>query len=107
MSEPVKSKAIASDGGSSTYYDINLPDWLIEKILARKQDGVSYVKTEELLEVAFGNDFDFSNILKSLVRAFGAFNGAGKLGNSVHYEANKIIYSAGKIKAREDRKHAN
>lgn len=84
--------AIKSDGGSSSYYDIVLPDWLIKKITERK-----YIKTEELIEV-LGNDFDIGNILKCTIRINSLRNGKGKEGNTVTYDANKIIYSANKLK---------
>ncbi|MNL43671.1 hypothetical protein D3C87_1661950 [compost metagenome] len=96
--------AITSDGRSSTYYDIDLPDWLIARIFERFEAGRTYIKTEELIEVAFNDDFDAGNAFKSLVRLWGAFNGAGKAGNSVSYEKNKIEYSVGKLEQRYDRK---
>ena len=37
-------------------------------------------------------------MFKSLVRAYGTTQGAGKEGNDISYEMNKIIYSANKIK---------
>jgi hypothetical protein len=95
--------AIASDGRSSTYYDISLPDWLIARVLERYEDGRAYIKTEELIEVAFDDDFDAGNAFKSLVRLWGAFNGAGKAGNSLSYEKNKIEYSVGKLEQRYKR----
>jgi len=90
---------IKSDGGSSSYYDIPLPPWLIDVIVER-----GFVKTEELIEVFFRNDFDYGNLFKSLVRANQLEVGGGKEGNSVEYEMNKVIYSAGKIKAIKQRK---
>lgn len=101
--QPTKTGAIASDGGSSTYYDISVPEWLIDRILARAEEGHAYIKTEELIEVAFQSDFDAGNVFKSLVRLWGAFNGAGKAGNSVSYEKKKIEYSVGKLQQRFDR----
>lgn len=98
MASPIK-----SDGGSSTYYDIKLPGWLMAEITKRGEVGEPYIKTEELIYIALGNDFDFGNIQKSLIRAYGASNGAGKEGNDVSYEMNKIQYSADKIKQREGR----
>lgn len=97
-------KPIASDGGSSTYYDIGLPQWLVDNIVERQKEGRAYVKTEELIEVAFANDFDASNIFKSLVRAWGAFNGGGKKGNTVDYDLNKMNYSTEKLRQRAVRK---
>lgn len=101
------SKPIASDGFSSSYYDIPLPRWVVERIVERQGSGMSYIRTEELIESGFGNDFDFANAFKSLVRAWGASRGAGKAGNSVVYDLNKITYSINKIREREDRKDAS
>jgi hypothetical protein len=92
---PIKAGAIKSDGGSSSYYDIQLPTWLIDKIKER-----GYIKTEELIEV-MGSDFDLGNIIKCSVRINSLKNGVGKEGNSVEYDANKIIYSANRLKERE------
>ena len=92
-----ESGAIKSDGGSSSYYDIPLPDWLINLIVERR-----YIKTEELIEV-LGGDFDEANILKCLVRINSLRNGKGKEGNTVDYDCNKISYSANRIKEVESR----
>lgn len=105
--EAVKVKAkgpIKSDGGSSTYYDIYLPEWLMKRMVEREVDGKVYIKTEEIIECFFESDFDFSNAFKSLIRAYGAFNGGGKAGNDVSYEVKKIQYSCDKIKDRFERK---
>ena len=83
---------IKSDGKSSSYYDINLSE-KTKKFITEN----GYVKTEHLIYDIFGNDFDFGNVFKSLVRAYGITQGAGKLGNTVEYEINKVIYSANKI----------
>ena len=90
--------AIKSDGGSSKYYDIPIPDWLLDNIRDR-----GYLKTEELIEV-LGSDFDLGNIIKCAVRINSLKNGVGKEGNSVAYDANKIIYSANRLKERENNK---
>lgn len=95
---------IKSDGGSSTYYDIDIADWLLNLLNKRQKEGKCYIKTEELIECGFSSDFDAGNIFKSLVRAWGALNGAGKAGNGVDYECNKIVYSANKLKQRNQRK---
>lgn len=94
---------IKSDGGSSSYYDITLPQWLIDNIIQRLDEGSAYIKTEELTEVAFGNDFNFGTGFKSMVRAYGVTQGAGKAGNDLNYECNKVIYYANKIKERGGR----
>lgn len=95
---------IKSDGGSSSYYDIAIPSWLVAKILERAEsDEGAYIKTEELIEFVFDNDFDFGNNFKSSVRAMGKMKGAGKAGNTVGYECNKMDYSTNKIRKRDER----
>lgn len=97
--------AVKSDGGSSSYYDLELPEWVVDKILERKTaEGKFYIKTEECCEIFFGNDFDYSNQFKSSVRSYGTEQGFGKSGNDVTYEQNKIIYSANKIKELSERR---
>lgn len=93
---------IKSDGGSSSYYDIPIPDWLFDKIYERRYTENCYIKTEELIEV-MGSDFDLGNIIKCAVRINSLKNGVGKAGNDVSYDANKIIYSAGRLKERDKR----
>lgn len=93
-------KPIQSDGGSSSYYDLTIPDELLNKILERKEEGKSYIKTEEIIRYCFGNDFDKGNLFKSLVRIHSAELGFGKAGNSIEYDCNKIHYSADKIAQR-------
>lgn len=100
----LKKTPIKSDGGSSSYYDIDIPAWLLYTLNERQKEGKCYIKTEELIECGFSSDFDAGNIFKSLVRAWGALNGAGKAGNGVDYECNKIVYSANKLKQRNQRK---
>jgi hypothetical protein len=87
--------AIKSDGGSSSYYDIAIPRWLLDNIKER-----GYLKTEELIEI-LGSDFDLGNIIKCAIRINSLKNGIGKEGNDVRYDANKIIYSAGRLKERD------
>jgi len=76
-------KPIKSNGGSSAYYTLVINDQTVE--------------TEDVIRDVFANDFDFGNAFKSLVRAYGALNGAGKDGNTVDYEMNKLRYSSKKI----------
>jgi hypothetical protein len=75
---------IKSDGGSSSYYTLNINDTVVE--------------TEDIIRDVFGNDFDFGNAFKALVRAYLNTQGKGKAGNNLSYELNKIRYSLNKIK---------
>lgn len=98
------SGAVKSDGGSSSYYDIPVPNWLLDRLADREVDDSSFIKTEELIEIMFGNDFDFGNVLKCLVRLYGTTQGAGKAGNDADYEINKMVYSLNeKIRKRQHR----
>lgn len=93
-------KPIQSNGGSSSYYDLPIPEELLNKILERKVEGKAYIKTEEIIGYCFGNDFDKGNLFKSLVRIHSAELGFGKAGNSIEYDCNKIHYSTDKIAQR-------
>ena len=91
--------AIKSDGGSSSYYDIKIPKHIWKNLQIRFGDGESFIKTEEIIEM-LGSDFDIGNIIKCAVRINSLMSGAGKEGNSIEYDANKISYSAGRLKQR-------
>ena len=80
----VTNDKVTSDGGSSSYYTLDINDTVVE--------------TEDIIRDVFGNDFDFGNAFKSLVRAYLNTQGAGKAGNNLSYELNKIRYSLNKIK---------
>ena len=102
---PATTGAIKSDGGSSTYYDIAIPTSLREEMAERRnEDGLSYIKTEEIIELGLGNDFDAGNIFKCLIRMQSLKNGKGKAGNDLEYDANKVVYSAKKIAKRYSKK---
>lgn len=91
--------SVKSDGGSSSYYQLPVPENIIEKIAVNRS-----VEVEDLIEHVFGNDFDYGNILKSLVRCYKAEQGCGKEGNTLEYECNKMNYSINKIKKRNQEK---
>lgn len=88
---------IASDGGSSSYYDKEIPQWLLNRLIQRNDEGKCFIKTEELIEVLFRNDFSFGNAFKALVRADGVVTGQGKAGNTLSYETTKVQYYANRI----------
>lgn len=78
---------ITSDGGKSDYYKIALPQWLLDKQL---KDG--YIMLEDLTEVMFNNDFNYTNVFKAQKRMFELQQGKGKKGNTLEYDANKVKY---------------
>ncbi len=89
---------IKSDGGSSSYYDLPLMGDLLKEIDSRRVGDISYIKTEELIQTVFKNNFSFGTLFKSLIRAQSVVDGIGKAGNDLEYECNKIIYYANQIK---------
>lgn len=93
----MNTKKIKSDGGSSSYYDLPLSDKLVQKINQRMDMGQAFIKTEEIIQEVFGNDFSFGCLFKSTVRAKAIEDGGGKEGNDMGYEVNKITYYANKI----------
>ena len=95
---------IKSDGGSSSYYDLPVSEWLLYTLNERQKEGKCYIKTEEMISAFFGNDFSFGTLLKSLVRAWGIKIGAGKAGNDMKYETGKIRYYADKILEQNEEK---
>lgn len=98
---PATIGAIKSDGGSSTYYDIAIPNKLLTEIIERRnEDGLAYIKTEEIIELGLGNDFDFGNIFKCMIRMQSLKNGKGKAGNNLEYDAKKVEYTAKKMARR-------
>lgn len=103
VQQPKKSAgsgAVKSDGGSSSYYEIELPPELLTRALERHaQTGRCYIETEDIIRYALGNDFDRGNIFKCMVRIKSLESGKGKAGNTALYDASKIVYSAEKMKA--------
>lgn len=88
--------AIKSDGGTSRYYDIKVPEWLLEILIERNRCGECFIKTEEVNGI-LGNDFNYATIFKSMVRAISIENGVGKEGNTHDYECNKMRYYTDRV----------
>ncbi|ASU03304.1 hypothetical protein [Pseudoalteromonas phage J2-1] len=78
---------IKSDGGKSDYYKIELPQWLMDK---HSENG--FIMLEDLAEIMFENDFNFTNVFKAQKRMFELTKGQGKAGNDFEYDATKCKY---------------
>lgn len=90
LSDNVENKApssIKSDGGKSDYYKIELPQWLLDK---HSEKG--FIMLEDLAEIMFENDFNFTNVFKAQKRMFELTKGQGKAGNDFEYDATKCKY---------------
>ncbi len=96
--EPSPNK-VKSDGGKSDYYKIVLPEWVLEK---HSEKG--FIMLEDLAEVMFKNDFNFTNVFKAQKRMFELKEGGGKEGNDFDYDATKCKYYIDKQVEVESRK---
>ena len=81
---PAPTGKVTSDGGSSSYYELEVAGHKIE--------------THDIITDVFDNDFDMGNMFKAQVRIQAAINGSGKAGTSIEYDLNKIIYTCNKLK---------
>jgi hypothetical protein len=81
------SSPIKSDDGKSDYYKIELPKWLLDK---HSEKG--FIMLEDLAEIMFENDFNFTNVFKAQKRMFELTKGQGKAGNDFEYDATKCKY---------------
>lgn len=80
-------EGIASDGGKSDYYKIVLPQWLLDR-----QEEEGYIMLEDLAEIMYGNDFNYTNVFKAQKRMYEMQRGMGKKGNTLEYDATKVKY---------------
>lgn len=83
----IDKEGIASDGGKSEYYKIVLPQWLLDR---QKEEG--YIMLEDLAEIMYGNDFNYTNVFKAQKRMYEMQRGMGKKGNTLEYDATKVKY---------------
>lgn len=79
--------SVKSDGGKSSYYHIPFPEWLLKKVTSK-----GYIEIEDFAEIAYGNDFNYTNVLKAQKRMYELEQGNGKAGNDFKYDANKCHY---------------
>lgn len=85
---------VKSDGGSSSYYQLQL---LVNSNKIKELEGHDEVKVVELetgdiIRSLVDNDFDLGNIIKACRRIHQAKKGTGKAGTDVEYDCKKIEY---------------
>ena len=85
-----KKGPIKSDGGSSSYYELEIKNKAGETFKAEVGD---------VIRAMVGNDFDFGNCVKALRRMYLCTKGAGKAGVSLDYDGNKVKYFIDEILA--------
>jgi hypothetical protein len=92
---------VKSDGKSSSYYNLPFNERLTAKIKQQIEDGVPLnIETGDVIEMMFGNDFDFGNVEKALRRIYQAKLGKGKAGVDIQYDINKCHWSIDEIAAK-------
>lgn len=80
---------VKSDGGSSSYYEIEITNKHGESIM---------VEMGDIIRCAYNNDFDLGNQAKALRRIAQAMVGKGKEGVTIAYDCNKIAYFNNEVK---------
>ena len=64
-----------------------MPQWVLDK---HSEKG--FIMLEDLAEIMFENDFNFTNVFKAQKRMFELTKGQGKAGNDFEYDATKCKY---------------
>jgi hypothetical protein len=83
---------VKSDGGSSAYYEIDIPIGKVSFIhsgseqLLTEMTGYIRIEVKDVIRYALDNDFDKGNIFKALVRL------GKKDGASIVYDINKMRF---------------
>tara|TARA_R110000803_G_scaffold5230_11_gene17378 strand:- start:4257 stop:4547 length:291 start_codon:yes stop_codon:yes gene_type:complete len=89
---------VKSDGGSSSYYELPVPQYLLNKLAQQERDcEPPTMETGDVIRMLVGNDFDAGNIIKALRRIIMAKKGLGKEGTDIEYDLKKIEYFAKEI----------
>lgn len=85
-------KAFKSDGGSSDYYKIplKLPKTLYDEFGNEVTEVV--FETQDIIYAFCGGEWTLGNVMKSIRRSWLALLGGGKEGNTVDYDALKMVW---------------
>ena len=90
---------VKSDGGSSKYYELPVPQYLLNKLAKQERECEQpTMETGDVIKMLVDNDFDAGNIMKALRRIIMAKKGAGKVGTEIEYDLNKIAYFTAEIR---------
>lgn len=76
-----KDKSPQTDGGSASYYQFEIPQWMLDS-----WNKTGKIEVRHVCRIMLKNDFDKSNIFKALVRL------GNKDGVEVSYDINKIHF---------------
>ena len=84
---PLTKGAVKSDGGSSDYYKIHLPEAVLDRA---KTNG--FIEVKDVLRYGLDNDATLFNVGKALFRIASLRRGQGKEGVSQEYDLNKCMF---------------
>jgi len=97
---------VKSDGGSSSYYELPLPGYLVDKLNVQYDEGKPLtMETGDVIKMLVDNDFDAGNIIKALRRVMLASKGGGKEGVDIEYDLKKIEYFTNEIRRTSGTNH--
>jgi len=89
---------VKSDGGSSSYYELEVPQYVLNRLAAQERDNTTpTIETGDVIKMLVDNDFDAGNIIKALRRIIQAKKGVGKAGTDIKYDINKVKYFISEI----------
>lgn len=83
------STAVVSDGGSSSYYQKEIPKHMLDRW---NQTGV--IEAKDVMRLFLNNDFNMSNVFKAHCRVIDLRNGRGKSGADEKYDLKKAVFFA-------------
>ena len=93
-----RDQAVKSDGGSSSYYELEVPQYVLNRLARQERDcEVATIETGDVIRMLVDNDFDAGNIIKALRRIIQAKKGIGKAGTDIKYDINKVKYFISEI----------
>jgi len=95
---PAEKQAVKSDGGSSSYYELEVPQYVLDRLARQERDcEIATIETGDVIRMLVDNDFDAGNIIKALRRIIQAKKGIGKAGTDIKYDINKVKYFINEI----------
>lgn len=90
VAPPVKiPSAVVSDGGSSSYYQKEIP-----KHMLNRWNSTGIIEAKDVMRLFLNNDFNMSNVFKAHCRVIDLRSGRGKSGAEEKYDLKKAVFFA-------------
>lgn len=81
--------AVVSDGGSSSYYQKEIPKHMLDR-----WNSTGLIEAKDVMRLFLNNDFNMSNVFKAHCRVIDLRNGRGKSGADEKYDLKKAVFFA-------------